>query len=238
MTRSNHNRRKEVRAYMARHDGVTYTQALRALEDQAIPVPTDGPFMDVDPTYGSDVNPICGHRLSSRCGGCGVCRTCDGCYCDDLRQEADLEAYSALIAREHAEHVDEPDPTCPTCEYDRERSKDFTECPKCSQPLQGFWHFSEHTPPYCFKDKPHPPGLDWSHLIGKRITIDTHWCYQGKMAEFAASWTGTVTGRLRASNTGALTDHYDMRLDPAVPQPNNSTGTIQFDPREFTITEH
>ncbi|MDE1674692.1 hypothetical protein [Nocardia gipuzkoensis] len=122
--------------------------------------------------------------------------------------------------------------------------------------LQGFWHFREHTPPYCFKDDPHPPGLDWSHLIGKRITIDTHWCYQGKMADYAAEWTGTVTGRLRSPNTGALTDFYDyspgrpssppslemrwweMRLDDTVPQPNDRSGTIPFNPREFTITEH
>lgn len=37
MTRDNHSRRKDVRAYMARHDGMSYTQALRALEDQTTP---------------------------------------------------------------------------------------------------------------------------------------------------------------------------------------------------------
>ncbi|MFI9638119.1 hypothetical protein ACIHAX_36080 [Nocardia sp. NPDC051929] len=239
MTRNNHSRRKDVRAYMARHDGTSYTEALRALEDQSSSVPADnGPLVDIDPTYAHDVNPVCGHRLSSRCGGCGVCRTCDGCYCADLRLEAELAAQDARIEREHAEHLDEPDPHCPSCEYDRSRSKDFTECPTCGRVLQGFWHFREHTPPYCFKDDPHPPGLDWSHLIGKRITIDTHWCYQGKMADYAAEWTGTVTGRLRSPNTGALTDFYEMRLDDTVPQPNDRRGTIPFNPREFTITEH
>lgn len=32
-------------------------------------------------TNQDDVNPICGHHLASKCLGCGVCMTCDGCYC-------------------------------------------------------------------------------------------------------------------------------------------------------------
>jgi hypothetical protein len=28
-----------------------------------------------------DCNPICGHHLASKCTGCGVCMSCDGCYC-------------------------------------------------------------------------------------------------------------------------------------------------------------
>lgn len=28
-----------------------------------------------------DCNPVCGHHLAARCGGCGVCTDCDGCYC-------------------------------------------------------------------------------------------------------------------------------------------------------------
>lgn len=28
-----------------------------------------------------DCNPICGHHLSAKCQGCGVCMSCDGCYC-------------------------------------------------------------------------------------------------------------------------------------------------------------
>lgn len=28
-----------------------------------------------------DCNPICGHHLASKCLGCSVCLTCDGCYC-------------------------------------------------------------------------------------------------------------------------------------------------------------
>ncbi|MEV3961762.1 hypothetical protein AB0M34_12815 [Nocardia sp. NPDC050193] len=58
------------------------------------------------------------------------------------------------------------------------------------------------------------------------------------MAEYAAAWTGTVTGRETSPRTGDLTDFYEMRLDETVPQPNDNTGTISFNPREFTITEH
>lgn len=28
-----------------------------------------------------DCNPICGCHLEAKCLGCGVCMTCDGCYC-------------------------------------------------------------------------------------------------------------------------------------------------------------
>lgn len=28
-----------------------------------------------------DCNPICGCHLSAKCLGCGVCMSCDGCYC-------------------------------------------------------------------------------------------------------------------------------------------------------------
>lgn len=239
MTRKNHSRRKRVRAYMARHDGMSYTQALRALEGQPIPATAvDGPPVDPDLTYAHDVNPVCGHHIHSRCDGCGVCRTCDGCYCEELRREAEIEAQDARRKREHAEHLDSPDPHCLICDGDRMRSRDFTECPTCGRPLRGFWHFREHNPPYCAADLPHPPGLDWSHLIGKRITIDTHWCYKGEMADRAAAWTGTVTGRERSPRTGELTDFYALRLDETVSQPNGSTGTIPFNPREFTITEH
>jgi hypothetical protein len=254
MTRSNHTRRRDVRAYMARH-GVTYTQALRALtaaappEDhtgptsaglfRVRPVEQGGPRLPAVVTGDNDINPVCAHWLGHKCAGCGVCTTCDGCYCDELRREAQADAESARLQREHAEHLTEPGQDCPLCELDRERSKGFTECPQCHRPLKGFWHFVEHCPPYCHKDKPHPPGLDWSHLIGKRITIDTHWCYQGDMAKYAAAWTGTVTGLWRHPDTGAKTGLYELRLDPAAPQPPRTDyTTTPFDPREFTITEH
>lgn len=254
MTRNNHSRRRTVRNYMARH-GVTYTQALRALDAAAAeerpaeqtsaapfrvrPVDQGGPAMPAVVTREHDVNPVCGHWLGNQCDGCGTCTACDGCYCAELRQEAELDAYFCDVEREHDEHWDAPGEDCPACDDEREKSKSFTECPTCHKALQGFWHFREHCPPYCRKDKPHPPGLDWSHLIGKRITIDTHWLYQGRMAEYAASWTGTVTGRWRNPHTGAeLDDHYELLLDPTVPQPQASDPTIPFNPRDFTITEH
>ncbi len=28
-----------------------------------------------------DCNPVCGCHLASKCRGCGVCTSCDGCYC-------------------------------------------------------------------------------------------------------------------------------------------------------------
>lgn len=31
----------------------------------------------------SDVNSVCGCHVRSRCGGCGVCTSCDGCYCSE-----------------------------------------------------------------------------------------------------------------------------------------------------------
>lgn len=30
-----------------------------------------------------DVNPVCGCHRSAKCMGCGVCTTCDACYCDE-----------------------------------------------------------------------------------------------------------------------------------------------------------
>ncbi|WP_157556886.1 hypothetical protein [Nocardia acidivorans] len=250
MTRSNHSRRREAREYMARH-GTTYTQALRALETaaqhtahvqqafQVIPADQGGPRVPAVTTREHDVNPVCGHWQGHKCDSCATCTICDGCYCDELRQEAQEDACFDRQTRDHEDHRAEPGEDCAICDDNRERTKDYTECPTCHKALKGFWHFKEHCPPYCLTDKPHPPGLDWSHLAGRRVTIDTHWCYQGKMAGYAASWTGTVIGRWRNPDTGAVTDLYEMHLDPNVPQPNDHDLTpIQFDPREFTITEH
>lgn len=36
-----------------------------------------------------DCDPICGCHLSARCKGCGVCMSCDGCYCGELRGDLD-----------------------------------------------------------------------------------------------------------------------------------------------------
>ncbi|GAB2964578.1 hypothetical protein [Saccharothrix stipae] len=32
--------------------------------------------------YDDGLDHICGH-VRNRCAGCGVCRSCDGCYCDE-----------------------------------------------------------------------------------------------------------------------------------------------------------
>lgn len=31
-----------------------------------------------------DCNPVCGCHLSAKCLGCGVCMSCDGCYCGEM----------------------------------------------------------------------------------------------------------------------------------------------------------
>jgi hypothetical protein len=30
-----------------------------------------------------DCNPVCGCHLASKCRSCGVCTSCDGCYCGE-----------------------------------------------------------------------------------------------------------------------------------------------------------
>ncbi len=32
-----------------------------------------------------DCNPVCGCHLSAKCMGCGVCMSCDSCYCEEWR---------------------------------------------------------------------------------------------------------------------------------------------------------
>lgn len=44
---------------------------------------TTVPRMPAIESDGNDVNPICGCRLKSLCVGCGVCTSCDGCYCGE-----------------------------------------------------------------------------------------------------------------------------------------------------------
>ena len=29
------------------------------------------------------ISPICGHLERARCASCGVCQSCDGCYCGE-----------------------------------------------------------------------------------------------------------------------------------------------------------
>lgn len=255
MTRSNHTRRRDVRAYMAEH-GMTYTEALRELTAIALtanvapgdtyaspfrvrPVDQGGPTLPAAVTREHDVNHVCGHWLGNKCDGCGTCTTCDGCYCGEWRAEAEQDAYDREVEREHAEHRDEPGEDCPTCDYDRTRTKNFTECPKCHKKLTGYGHFLDHCPPVCRPDKPHPRGLDWSHLVGKRITIDNDWLYHGPRADYASTWTGTVTGWWRRPSDGAETKWYELQLNPTVPQPDGDDITsVPFDPRDWTITEH
>ncbi|MFI6030793.1 hypothetical protein [Amycolatopsis magusensis] len=252
MTRHNHARRRAVRDYMARH-GVKYAEALRAITGaemaghpgeprsaplRPLPAEQGGPSMPAVVARDHDVNDVCGHWLGAQCVGCGVCTTCDSCFCEVSRQEAELDAYLLGVEREHAQHWQEPGEDCPTCEDQQKRSKNFTECPTCGKALKGYWHFREHNAPRCLKDKPHPPGLDWSHLAGKRININNRWLYHGRMAGHAMDLTGTVTGRWTNLGTGTETTLYVLELDPAVAQSlRTDSGTTPFDPRGVTITE-
>lgn len=42
-----------------------------------------GPYGGASWSSDYDCNPVCGCHLSARCRGCGVCTTCDGCYCQE-----------------------------------------------------------------------------------------------------------------------------------------------------------
>lgn len=260
MTRDNHSRRRAARIYMAEH-GARYTEAVRALDrvpaDQAPTATTatgstfasstssltprpyeQGPRLPAAFTREHDVNPICGHFLGNRCDGCGTCTTCDGCYCGELRLQAEEDAYRDQLDREHREHYGKPDRECTACELERTKSKDYTECPRCRRTLDGYGHYLDHHPPVCLPDKPHPRGLDWSHLIGKRITLNDDWRYHGDRAAYASTWTGTVVERHRNPRTGELTDYYVLELDPNVPNPRDDIDSTPFDPRDWVITEH
>ncbi len=46
----------------------------------AIPEP-GAPTIPATYTDHDDVNPICGCHKRALCLGCGVCTSCDGCYC-------------------------------------------------------------------------------------------------------------------------------------------------------------
>jgi hypothetical protein len=48
---------------------------------QVDPVQPGGPAVPASYTASNDVNPVCGCHLRSKCMGCGVCTSCDGCYC-------------------------------------------------------------------------------------------------------------------------------------------------------------
>lgn len=42
-----------------------------------------GPRVPDTWTPDNDVNPMCGCHRRAMCVGCGVCTSCDGCYCGE-----------------------------------------------------------------------------------------------------------------------------------------------------------
>ncbi|WP_433382680.1 hypothetical protein [Streptosporangium sp. CA-115845] len=177
------NRKRAVRARMAA-TGERYRTAAQHVErehtrgqqaENAAPrtFPGDGrpwiPSWDGNPQH--DVNPACGHHLLALCGGCGVCITCDGCYCAELRAEADLDTQ---IEREMAEHFEhrEHRADCPRCEHERQESADYTRCPKCGLAYSdGVGDHRAHNPPYCRRLPVYQLGVDWGYLRGQHVTL-------------------------------------------------------------------
>ncbi|MGW9441328.1 hypothetical protein, partial [Streptomyces sp. NPDC055607] len=136
------------------------------------PLPGERPWVSSwngDPHH--DVNHVCGHHLRAQCGGCGVCTTCDGCYCAEGAEEDLIYHESLRDQAEHDEH-DEHDPGCYLCEDEREESADYTRCPKCALVYRdGRGDHQAHNPPYCSRLSPFPLGIDWGYLRGQEATF-------------------------------------------------------------------
>lgn len=130
-----------------------------------VAVPT--PYSDTH-----DVNPVCGHHLRSRCAGCSTCAICEGCYCEELAEEARIDAETERDYREHAEH-DAHQADCYLCEDEREKTAGYTRCWKCGlQYRDGKGDHDRHNPPYCTFGLPvYPLGVDWGYLRGQHVTL-------------------------------------------------------------------
>jgi hypothetical protein len=171
-------RKREIRARQAA-TGEAYNTARRALDTErqadAKPAAFRGgcrPWVsswDGDPHH--DVNPACGHHARALCGGCGVCTTCDGCYCPELAREAALDAEIERETREHLEH-DEHRADCGRCEHERRESADYTRCPACGLTYpDGIGDHHTHNPPYCRPLPIYRLGIDWGYLRGQHVTL-------------------------------------------------------------------
>lgn len=131
-----------------------------------------GPWISAwDGSPGHDVNPVCGHHLRAKCGGCSVCTACDGCYCSELADDAADDAAALRDAEDHAQHVAHRD-DCTACEDEREKSAGYTRCPKCGIPFpDGRADHSWHNPPYCSRIPAFRLGIDWGYLRGQEVTL-------------------------------------------------------------------
>jgi hypothetical protein len=122
-------------------------------------------------SHENDVNAACGHHLRALCRACGVCTTCDGCYCAELAEEAAIDAEIARDEEAHFEHGEHRD-DCYLCEDDREKTAGYTRCPKCGLAYpDGRPDHWAHNPPYCMPLPAYRIGVDWSYLIGQHATF-------------------------------------------------------------------
>lgn len=161
------------RARAAARAGGKYTTILRSESvasagEQPRTFPGDGApcisSWDSDPQH--DVNVACGHHLKALCGGCGVCTTCDGCYCTELADDARVDASIERAYEEHISH-EEHRADCYLCEDQREQSAGYTRCPKCELPYpDGRPDHIAHGI-YCLPLPRYRIGIDWSYLIGQ-----------------------------------------------------------------------
>ncbi|MFC7639636.1 hypothetical protein ACFQWA_28065 [Streptomyces thermogriseus] len=137
------------------------------------PLPGDGgPWVTAwtgDPY--NDVNAACGHHLRALCGGCGVCTTCDGCYCAEAAAEARVDVETARAYADHEAH-DDHTAGCYLCENEQRRSEGYTRCWKCGVLFpDGRFDLIKHQPGYCFRLLPQPSGIDWSYLLGQDVRL-------------------------------------------------------------------
>ncbi|MGW9067840.1 hypothetical protein ACWGQT_00110 [Streptomyces yangpuensis] len=167
-----------ARARTAARAGEKYTTALRSQSSPAVYEPPStfpgdgGPWISAwDGNPYNDVNPACGHHYKALCGGCGVCITCDGCYCREAAEEARIDAETERAYEEHAYH-EKHTPECYLCERGRKESADYTRCPKCGITYpDGFEDHMAHVPPYCYALPAYPTGIDWGYLRGQHVTL-------------------------------------------------------------------
>ncbi|GIJ28322.1 hypothetical protein Vqi01_34840 [Micromonospora qiuiae] len=220
MTSSNRARSRAIRARMAA-TGEPYTVAARAATHTHTdhPTPTAAPAaVDGGPrlpdtwTPVDDVNPICGHHRRANCVGCGSCTTCDACYC----REDDFGGWGGgSLADEHANDVDGIHygtyiDDCYACELERVRSDSFIRCADCDRSITGGRREWKRHQPCAWRtraagrpkpDQPHPPGIDWTVLWGRRVTFNDRWLYHGDMARQAGEWTGVIVPGFLAGDT-------------------------------------
>lgn len=237
-----------ARARAAARQGAKYTDALASLRSEALaarPAPAEAPPLSGEKPWSSywdgnpfhDVNHACGHHLRALCGGCGVCTTCDGCYCGED------DGWSGDDQRRHDDHYGEHDDHvrgCAWCEDEHKQSAGYTCCATCELAFpDGRIDYIRHGL-YCSPLYPQPSTTDWTHildqdveLVGRTYTITGHvlpWAEQQRVAVVDGRFT--VTEQPRRTPTATLD-----RLRPALfmrrTDEDNEGDLAPFNPREW-----